>query len=36
LIGQAKFDRPALEAEDPDIVLDSFEDADELFQALDL
>lgn len=31
-----QFDRPALEAEGADIVLDSFEAADELFQALEL
>ena len=31
-----QFDRPALEAENPDIVVDSFEDAEHLFQALDV
>ena len=31
-----QFDRPVLEAEGADLVLDSFEEADELFRALDL
>lgn len=31
-----QFDRPALEAERPDIVVDSFEDVEHLFQALDV
>jgi hypothetical protein len=29
-----QFDRKALEAENPDIIVDSFEDAEHLFQAL--
>ena len=31
-----QFDRPTLESEHPDIVVDSFEDAEHLFQALDV
>ena len=31
-----QFDRPTLEAEGADLIVDSFEDADHLFQALDL
>lgn len=31
-----QFDRPTLEAENPDIVVDSFEDAEHLFQALEV
>jgi phosphoglycolate phosphatase-like HAD superfamily hydrolase len=31
-----QYDRPRLEAENPDMVVDSFEDAEHLFQALDV
>ena len=36
LMRNGQFDRATLDAETPDIIVDSFEDADHLFQALEV